>query len=236
MPWGLERPLAGGGTETVRSTTRVVRDSQGRLRYDLCEYVPALFTTEPPLGFVVLMDPISRLGHILDTAHEIDTRRSFHASHATLSDARNVETEDLGDKTIDGLEVKGVRRTWINRGPLDASGQPVLQPVEVSDEIWYSNELKLRVYEQRTNLRGGVLTVTLSHFDRGEPEASLFKVPHRYRVLVAAAPPLRIRGGWSIPGDEGPDDPTAGIVPNLGFPAGPASPRISEVRSERTRG
>jgi hypothetical protein len=184
---------AGGRSEAWHSSTLVARDSDGRIRHELHDHVPASFTKEPPLLCVVLLDPVARLIHTLDPVLQTDDRQWLHASHLKPFDAGASGGENLGTRTIDGLEVKGERREWTSRPRPGAQGQPV----HVLDETWYSNELQLVVLEQQTNSSGGVLTISLSHLDRSEQPASLFTVPHGYHVLT---PNTFFSGpGWGSP-------------------------------------
>lgn len=185
----VERPLAGGGTETLHSVTHVARDAQGRVRHELHGYVPASQMGEPPLLYVILSDPVARLSHVLDPQQRTDTRMWFHASHANLS-APGATTEDLGSKTTEGFAATGERRTWHDRS--EATGQPLHRV----DEIWFSNELQLRVSEQRKSFSGLVMKITLAHVQRGEPDAVLFEVPHGYRVPSIQT---HISGRWWAP-------------------------------------
>lgn len=171
----VERPMAAGGTETLHSITQVARDSQGRVRHELHEYVPESQKAARPPFAVILTDPVARLSHILDIVSRTDTRLWFHPSHANLSTPGAV-VEDLGTKTIDGFAVSGERRTWI-----DVS-EPAAQPLRKVDEVWSSKELQLRVSEQRTSFSGMVMRVTLVHVDRGEPDTALFKVPKGFHA------------------------------------------------------
>jgi len=88
--------------------------------------------------------------------------------------------EDLGTRTIDGLEARGERREWTSRPRRGTPGQSV----HVVDETSYSSELQLVVLEQQSNSSGRVVTICLSHLDRSEPPASLFTVPRGYHVLT----------------------------------------------------
>jgi hypothetical protein len=188
-----ERPPAGGQSEIWHSTTQVARDADGRIRHELRDYVPASFTQKPPLFCVILLDPVTRLSHTLDPVLQTDDRQWFHSSRLTKFDPGASGGEDLGARTIDGLEVRGERRAWTHPSRLGAPGQSD----QVVDETWYSNELQLVVFERQTNSSGGIVTISLSHLDRSDPSASLFTVPRGYHVPNLPSTP----GGhpWSIP-------------------------------------
>jgi hypothetical protein len=185
----LERPLAGGGARSLKSMTLVARDSDGRIRRELHEYVPESTSGEPRLICMVLDDPRSRTRQVLDPILRSDSKQSLMAVSRSSSTSGSATTEDLGSKIIDGLEVQGARRTWTIPSQLDDSGQPV----QVVEETWFSNQLQMIVSQRRTDSFGRLMTITMSHFDRGEPAASLFKAPHGYGA----------RGRGQVPGSSG---------------------------------
>jgi len=173
---GVEQPLVGGGTETLNSITHVARDSKGRIRQELRQFVLSS-TGEPPLMGVLIANPVSHTIETLDPVHRMDIKRQLKRSTQNYSASAGSQGEDLGSKVIDGLQVKGTRHTWIS-----SLVSPSGQPAHVVDETWYSSELRLVVSEQQTNSFGRVVTITLSHLDRREPLASLFKRPRGYYV------------------------------------------------------
>ncbi len=180
-----QRPLATGGTETLHSITRVARDSNGRIRQELHDYLPPSVATEPRLMCVVLFDRVARLSHILDPVLRTDDRQWFNASNFVRFGPDSPAGENLGSKTIDGLAVNGVRRTRSLPSHIGDSGPPA----QVVDEIWYSSDLQLVVFEQRKESSGGAVTVSLAHLDRREPSASLFKVSRDFHVPHPPAEP-----------------------------------------------
>lgn len=194
----MQQPLASGGSESWHSTTLVARDSSGRIRHELYAYAPASFTKEPPLLWIVLTDPVARLRHLVDPARRTENREWFHASHSIPLGTGSPADEDLGTKDMGGLAVRGERRTWTRRYQLVASGQPV----QVTDETWYSDKLQLVVFEQQKDTAGVVLTIAMSRFDPSEPAASLFRVPQGYRVLNWPNAPLPSRWGSPVPGPD----------------------------------
>jgi hypothetical protein len=176
----VQQPLGGGGSETWQSTTLVARDSSGRIRHELHDYVPASFTKEPPLQSVILTDPVARLRHTLDPVRKTDDRQWFHVSHSSRLERGSSPGQDLGTKTMNGLEVRGELNTWTVFPRPGASGQTA----RVVDEIWYSDERHLIVFEQQKDSAGGVFTIAMSKFDGSEPPASLFKAPRGYHLPI----------------------------------------------------
>ncbi len=217
----IVRPLPSGGSETWQTTTPVARDSSGRTRHELHDYVPPSFTKEPPLLNVILTDPVARLIHVLDPAISMDDRQWFHVPHSSGFDLDSPAGEDLGARTINGLEATGVCHSWTRHSRSDAASQPV----QMVDETWYSKELQLIVFEQQKDSTGGVLTIVMSRFDRSEPSASLFKVPRFYSLPEPSKPPSQTRPPMPGPGFPGwPGGPTVWGGPLPGPETGPSNP------------
>lgn len=208
----------GGDIETLESTFQVARDSRGRISHELRGLVPASFTEAPPLAGVVLYDPRTKTSQTIDQATRTDVELQGDLPAYTLSASniatlsRLAEIEDLGEKTISGLEVKGVRCTW--KAPAQASLTG--QPSQTSIESWYSNDLHMIVSERRVIPLKGVVTIMLSKIDRHEPPAGLFAAPQGYQVIRLKRQ-VRTRlaqdGSWSItPPDYDPNDGSGGFI------------------------
>lgn len=175
----VQRPLHDGDSETWQSTTLVARDSSGRIRHELHDYVPSSFTQQPPLQSVILTDPVARIRHTLDPVRQTDDRQWFRLSDSSHMELGGSTGQDLGTKIISGIQVRGERSALTIFRRRGASGSD-----KVVDEIWYSNELHLIVFEQQRDSNGEVLTIAMSKFDRKEPPASLFKAPRGYHLPV----------------------------------------------------
>ena len=89
-----------------------------------------------------------------------------------------VSTEDLGTQTMEGLLVAGVRTT--HTIPAGEIGNE--KPITVVTEVWTSPDLKTIVYSKRSDPRMGEQTFKLTNIVRGEPDASLFRVPPDFKL------------------------------------------------------
>jgi hypothetical protein len=207
----------GADIETLDSTFQVARDSRGRISHELRRLVPASSTGAPQLVGVVLYDPRTKTSQTIDQATRTDVERQGELPADTLSASnlatlsRIAEIEDLGEKTISGLKVKGVRCTW----KIPAQASLTGQPSQTSIESWYSNDLHMIISERRVNPLKGVVTITLSKIDRHEPPAGLFAAPQGYQVIWLKGQ-VRTRlaqdGSWSItPPDYDPNDGSGGF-------------------------
>lgn len=87
---------------------------------------------------------------------------------------------------IEGADVHGYRR--IVTVPEKINGTE--QPVAVTDEYWYTEELHINMLQKHTDPRTGELTVRVTNLNRLEPPLELFDVPLEYKV-VDITPPAR---------------------------------------------
>jgi hypothetical protein len=195
------------GNRIVRRTSgRVYRDSEGRLRRE--EDQPS----GPPS--VTISDPVAGKSYTLNQA----TRRAreTRALGATdlyqyfvhLSDQKWMFTpgydwshwkpltgraghfgegaaneEKLPDRTIEGVMATGIRRTTtIAAGAIGNE-----KPIRIVSEEWRSPDLQVLVLTDLNDPRSGRSTYKLLKINRAEPDPALFKVPGDYTVQ---------RGGW----------------------------------------
>lgn len=100
----------------------------------------------------------------------------------------DVQVEELGTRTIEGVEATGTRRTvTIAAGAIGNE-----QPIRIVSERWYSPELKTVVLSKRSDPRMGEHTYRLAHILKGEPDPSLFQVPPDYTVEKMPQPRVHI--------------------------------------------
>ena len=93
-------------------------------------------------------------------------------------DSTNVTREQLGTKTINGVQAEGVRVTrTIAAGEMGNE-----KAITVVTERWYSPDLQLVVMTTHTDPMMGTATTKLVSVTQGAPEASLFQVPADYTV------------------------------------------------------
>jgi hypothetical protein len=180
--------LTDGNRIVNQSTESVARDCAGRIRRELrISNVGALPIAGPAV--IVIADPVSHLDYILDP--EKHTVRISKPQIITLSPGENeravapnpkrrqVTRENLGTQTIDGLVAEGTRIT--STLPPGSIGNE--QPLSTSVETWYSRDLQTVILRKRNDPRLGQTVYRLTDIHRGEPDASLFKVPADYKVL-----------------------------------------------------
>jgi hypothetical protein len=175
-------PLVGGGIVSRKYYTSVARDSQGRVRREIREFVPADSNAEPPLRSFTLLDPVSATRTMCTKATMTCATSAFHprlllteeAGGSGSSSSGNVTRESLGQQTIDDLPVVGTRETAKSAG----SNRIAL----TRTEVWYSPDLHMNLSVIRNNPQLGEVTLQVTNLVRGEPDASWFSVPSGYEV------------------------------------------------------
>ena len=103
---------------------------------------------------------------------------------------RNLEFEDLGYQTIEGVLAHGGR--FIRTGETPETQSKGTKP-SVS-ELWVSDELAADVLQIRTDpSKGDEYRIALNNVQRVEPDPSLFQIPADYAVTKTASGPGRDR-------------------------------------------
>ena len=97
------------------------------------------------------------------------------------------KVEDLGEKILEGVKVKGRRESrTIAVGEIGND-----RPIEVSSEVWTSDELQTVVYSKRSDPRVGETEYRLTNISRAEPSLTLFEVPPGYTIREEGKPRQR---------------------------------------------
>ena len=81
-------------------------------------------------------------------------------------------TEELGKRTIEGIQAVGTRMTRI------CEDQPSLR---ASDERWVSKDLGITLLAEASG-PNWKHTVSVQNINRGEPDAALFTIPSDYTI------------------------------------------------------
>jgi len=174
-------PLVGGGTASRKYYTLVARDSQGRVRREIREFVPAKSNEEPPLRTFTILDPVSDTRTVCTRASMDCATSAFYpriplgSSAGTLSGSSgNATRESLGQQTMDDLPVVGARETVSNAG----TNRIAL----THTDVWYSPDLHMDLSVVRNTPQLGEVTLHVTNLVRGEPDSSWFSVPYGYAV------------------------------------------------------
>lgn len=186
-----------GNTLQLWSERKIARDNEGRIYNEFRPFVPTTAKTVPDAIMIHLYDPHNRMTEYLDPKQKMyrmmilnrppatDTPEDFASSTAAAAPQSDfTRQEDLGYRTIAGLQVHGVRVTQ----SLTAAESGTGQKVTVTNEYWYSDVLRLNLATKHNDPRSGSVTLTVTQIDRGEPSATLFGMPADYTMDGLAKP------------------------------------------------
>ena len=181
--------LQDGNTIHTEEQSTEYRDSQGRVRRE----VPFKLVT-PSTGavegtMVIIMDPVAGKRYVLNPQKKTVREMPLHPPKPPKDNANgeptvgppgmgDVSTEQLGMKTILGLQAQGTRVTrTIPAGQIGNA-----KPISVVTERWVSTDLQIPLSTLHRDPMMGTMTSTVTSVSRGEPDGSLFQVPSDYKV------------------------------------------------------
>lgn len=195
-----ENTLSDGNHIYKQTQATLYRDSQGRVRREMTVDLGMPATGAVKHTMVMIKDPVSGKRYMLDpsskTARELPMgpmgpkghRPNPNAPAGSGEDAHakrmaSVQEQQLGTKTIDGVQAEGRRVTrTIAAGEIGNE-----RPIEVVTERWFSTELEIPLLITHTDPMMGNVTTKVTSLTRGEPDASLFQVPSDYKIVSGHA-------------------------------------------------
>lgn len=181
-----------GAVVNVKTIRQIARDSHGRIHNEGRDLVPASSSVTPQVLRIHLYDPQTRISATVDPLHKTFWTMVVNRPPATMPPAllaaspvgdmlpanEFTKQEDLGMSEMEGVSVHGVRQTQTI--PADASGTG--KDVVITDEYWYSEELRINVVIKHNDPRMGSVTMTVTQISRAEPAAALFEIPNDYKL------------------------------------------------------
>ncbi len=196
---------ADGSTVTSKVMTTIARDSVGRThnenRYTLRDSDNGVGRIRD----ITIYDPVKRTRTtLLPASHQarvvsLPPRRTTPsavpaAGVQQTANPPNVQREDLGMSSIDGMSVHGTRRTRTILEGQEGNDHAIA----VTDEYWYSEDLHMNVTVKHTDPRHGTQIVTLTQVNRGEPDPAMFEIPSGYAVQSDADMESAVRIGPAV--------------------------------------
>jgi hypothetical protein len=204
----VTQTLADGNRIQRRTTAKVYRDSQGRIRREQQMVALGGLVAESENTIVTISDPVNGTFvtfHVGDKT-AMKSQRKFNvaaermaagkfgvamgaagagvagpmgfSAYAAKDPNLSVDTQSLGTQTIEGVQAEGTKTTTTI--PAGAIGNEL--PIEMVAERWYSPELQVVVMTSRTDPRFGETVYRLTNIVRGEPAASLFQIPEDMKI------------------------------------------------------
>jgi len=186
-----DQTLSDGNTIHTENQSTVYRDSQGRVRREVQFELNTTATGAAKRTMVVITDPVAGKRYMLNpqrkVAHEMPLRPPKPPAGEAgpggpgrmwKSDGKDVTTEQLGTKSIMGLQAQGTRVTRA----IPAGDIGNAKPINVVTEHWFSTDLQLPLAMTHTDPMMGTMTCNATNVNRGEPDASLFQIPSDYKI------------------------------------------------------
>lgn len=186
----VQRSFVQKDGQIVKSKTarEIGRDSRGRIFNQISTLVPASSNESPQVVGAHIYDPETRVSiTVNDRQHTFRKGTVNHPPEAvppsfltassglnTLPQNQFTKEEDLGNKVIEGLSVHGVRQSQTI--PPENGGKNVV----ITDEYWYSEDLRINLVLKHNDPRTGGVTMTVTGINRSEPNAARFEIPAGY--------------------------------------------------------
>lgn len=92
--------------------------------------------------------------------------------------ARTATVKELGSRNFEGVRAEGKLSSY----EIPAGEVGNARPILVTDETWYSPDLKVTVYSKHSDPRYGDRIYRLENIRRGEPAAELFTAPADFSI------------------------------------------------------
>lgn len=185
-----QQTLSDGNQISTTTTTKIYRDSEGRVRRESTRTMrngqTATFVTifDPVAGFEARLNP-EKLTAEKHTLPPQNANAAARPKPPAGEDAPQVTTAELGSKTIEGLAATGKQVTMtIPAGEM--GNAEAIQTVRV---VWTSTALQVPVQTSSTNPQFGTTTTQLTGITQAEPDATLFQIPSSYKVSTRSAHP-----------------------------------------------
>lgn len=182
---------ADGGTMTFANERHIARNGEGRIYEERWLLVPKGSKVKSSMNWIQLADPKQRTLYncsprrhvcdllVYDPASDLSAASLRKGSTHTVNNGDGSDIwEDLGTRSILGIETQGVRETTVtNVGVLGND-----QPLNSTSEYWHSQQLGLNLLSIRSSPFFGKQTFTITELTSGEPDAKLFELPAGYVV------------------------------------------------------
>ena len=184
-----DNTLADGTHIHNQTQTKIYRDADGRVRREIGFELNTPATGSAKRSMIVITDPVAGKRYMLNpqnkTAHVMPLHPFKHGQGPPPDgeagpklDNASVNREQLGTKTINGIQAEGTRVT--RTIAVGAIGND--KPIEVVTERWMSSDLQLALTTIHTDPMMGTMTTALTNISRAVPDSSLFQVPSDYKT------------------------------------------------------
>jgi hypothetical protein len=175
-----------GTLSAMKSFHAIARNSAGVIYNENRPLRPANSASDPPVMTSHIYDPQTRLNTFIYPQQKAYEQRRLARPPAVVPPTLNAipeasvlpesqfsQQKDLGNKTMEGVTVHGVLVTQ------------KVEDVTVTDEYWYSSDLRLNMLIKHEDPRSGSATITVTQVSRTEPDEGIFQIPQGYKLLNA---------------------------------------------------
>jgi hypothetical protein len=176
-----------GSLMQLKSTREVARDTRGRIRNELRALNFASSPDTPELLHIHLYDPQTRISTEIDVRKRTFWTRTmnhppsteppsirFAAPDGNAPPNEFTKQEDLGIREIAGVPAHGIRQSQT------ATDENNGKEVVITDEYWYSQDLRINLMIKHSDPRKETTTMTVDQVTRTEPDPAFFEVPEGY--------------------------------------------------------
>jgi len=179
-----------GGTVTPVNERPIVRDGEGRVYQERWALVPKFSKVQSQRVLLQIADPnrhtlytCAIYQHICeletyDPTHELAAAEPRKPVPNGIVVQDHSTVEDLGTRTIAGVEAVGRRET----NTIDVGVMGNDQPLHDMNETWHSQELAINLLSIRTGPMIGKQNFTISELSAVDPDPELFKIPEGYEI------------------------------------------------------
>jgi hypothetical protein len=179
--------LVDGSKQTNWNHRTIARDSSGRIFQERRFFMPTGDRIATQLSELDYADPNRHELFVCGPQQKVCYESPYNAP-ATVnlmpagpqpSGNSSIQREDLGQKNIDGVDVKGSREIiTIKAGAMgNDKDEPIVK------EFWYSPRLGINVITKRFDPRYGIQNFTVSDINQSEPDPKLFEPPAEFHVV-----------------------------------------------------
>ena len=178
-----------GSVVNFKTIRNISRDSRGRVHNESRTFVPVSSAETPRVVRIHLYDPQTRISTLLNPKERTFSTRTLNHPPATvppsvrygsptdngLPQNEFTKEEDLGVHLVEGLPLHGVRESQT----IPAENKEIV----ISDEYWYSEDLRINMMIQHSDPRTGTITMTVTQVTRTEPDPARFEIPEGYQPV-----------------------------------------------------
>jgi hypothetical protein len=186
----VERTSVGrdGRIFEIKSFREIGRDSSGRIHNERRTPVPASSDQTPKLDHIHLYDPQSRVSTEINVEKKTFWTRTmnhppsteppsirFAAPDGNAPPSEFTKDEDLGVQEIDGVSAHGIRETQT------VVDENTGKDVVVTDEYWYSQDLRINLIVKHNDPRKESTTLTVTQIKQATPDPQFFEIPEGFK-------------------------------------------------------